>query len=210
MTELSEQFEQALLSADRITAQKIFFQSKQNLSPIALIDNTIVPVLEKIGRDWEQGNVSLSQVYMSALICEELSEAVTPSFDQRQRAKSKLAIAVLEDYHLLGKKIVSAVLRASGFVFLDYHRVTVNELIRQVKNDRIEILLLSILMFPSALKIKDFKNELQKQNLKTKIIVGGAPFRLDDQLWEKVGADAMGKSASEAVSLILNMAEDVS
>ncbi len=35
-----------------------------------------------------------------------------------------------------------------------------------------------------------------------KIVVGGAPFRFDDQLWREVGADAMCRTASEAVDVI--------
>ncbi len=55
-------------------------------------------------------------------------------------------------------------------------------------------------MLPSALKIKELKDKLE--NMDVKIIVGGAPFRFDDQLWREVGADAMCKNASEAVSII--------
>jgi methanogenic corrinoid protein MtbC1 len=32
--------------------------------------------------------------------------------------------------------------------------------------------------------------------------VGGAPFLFDDQLWQEVGADAMGSSAVEAVAIV--------
>jgi hypothetical protein len=33
-------------------------------------------------------------------------------------------------------------------------------------------------------------------------VVGGAPFRFDDQLWREVGADAMGLSASDALKIL--------
>jgi methanogenic corrinoid protein MtbC1 len=32
--------------------------------------------------------------------------------------------------------------------------------------------------------------------------VGGAPFLFDNQLWQEVGADAMGNSAAEAVTIV--------
>jgi methanogenic corrinoid protein MtbC1 len=35
-----------------------------------------------------------------------------------------------------------------------------------------------------------------------KLIVGGAPFRFDAHLWKAVGADAMCRTASDAVSVI--------
>ena len=35
-----------------------------------------------------------------------------------------------------------------------------------------------------------------------RVIVGGAPFLFDDKLWREVGADAMGRNAAEAVTLV--------
>jgi methanogenic corrinoid protein MtbC1 len=58
-------------------------------------------------------------------------------------------------------------------------------------------------MLPSALKVKRIQEETK--GLKTKIIVGGAPFRLDPELWKEVGADGYCKDASE----IFNMLEEV-
>jgi methanogenic corrinoid protein MtbC1 len=34
------------------------------------------------------------------------------------------------------------------------------------------------------------------------VVVGGAPFLFDPLLWREVGADAMGRSASEAPGII--------
>jgi methanogenic corrinoid protein MtbC1 len=65
-------------------------------------------------------------------------------------------------------------------------------------------------MLPSALKIKKVKEKLTNMNLDVKIVVGGAPFRFDDQLWQEVGADAMCKDASEAVDVIQEVIGDAS
>ena len=57
-------------------------------------------------------------------------------------------------------------------------------------------------MLPSALKIKQVRDKLVEMALDVKIVVGGAPFRFDAQLWQEVGADAMCRTASEALPLI--------
>ena len=113
-----------------------------------------------------------------------------------------MAICVLSDHHKLGKIIVYSLLRASGFDLFDYGTMEVDDLIERVKKDKIEILLISTLMLPSALKVKKVKEKLIDDNLDVKIIVGGAPFRFDDKLWQEVGADAMCQTASEAVTVI--------
>jgi methanogenic corrinoid protein MtbC1 len=113
-----------------------------------------------------------------------------------------MAIATLNDYHLLGKRIVYSVLRAGGFDLQDYGRVTVEEVIRRVQEDRIRVLLISTLLLNSALHVRDVVDGLKKAGQNVKVVVGGAPFRFDDQLWREVNADAMGYSAAEAPGIV--------
>ncbi len=203
--EISEKFERALLSINRLEAENIIIQSKGDFSSIQLVEHIIVPALEQIGAGWEKGDVALSQVYMSGRICEELVETILLSSRSVQaKNKFKMAITVLEDYHLLGKRIVYSVLRASGFELLDYGQTTVDNLITRVQEDGVRILLISVLMLPSALKIKEVRAKL---NQDIKIIVGGAPFRFDDNLWKEVGANAMGKTASDAIKSVKQILE---
>jgi methanogenic corrinoid protein MtbC1 len=42
-----------------------------------------------------------------------------------------------------------------------------------------------------------------------KIVVGGAPFRFDKELWIEVEADAFGNDSSEAVAIVTKMMEEV-
>lgn len=144
---------------------------------------------------------------MSGRLCEEFVKTILPHADFKRKDQPNMAIAVLEDYHLLGKRVVYSVLRASGFELLDYGRVTVDEVVSRVKADQIDILLISVLMLPSALRIKDLKAKLNQQGIAVKLIVGGAPFRFDANLWKEVGADAMGKNASEAINIITHFME---
>ncbi len=208
MTEIINQFEQALLSLDHLTIRNLLEQPEDNRKPVERIEKIIIPALERIGDGWEQGTVALSQVYMSGRICEELVDTLLPPEDPSRKDKPRMAIAVLEDYHMLGKRIVYSTLRASGFTLLDYGRINVDNLVRRAKEDNIQILLISTLMLTSALRVKNVRDNLADSNIK--IVVGGAPFRFDEQLWQEVGADAMCKTASEAVPTIRQIAGDMS
>jgi methanogenic corrinoid protein MtbC1 len=57
-------------------------------------------------------------------------------------------------------------------------------------------------MLPSAWQVKDVKEKLDASGSTVKIVVGGAPFRLDQQLWKRVGADAVGYTASDAIGIV--------
>jgi methanogenic corrinoid protein MtbC1 len=109
---------------------------------------------------------------------------------------------VLEDYHLLGKRLVQSVVRAAGLALLDYGRMEVDGLVSRVQEDRVEILLVSTLMLASALRVRDLRRRLNEAGLKVQLIVGGAPFRFDERLWRDVGADAMARQAAEALEII--------
>lgn len=205
MTDLSEQFEEALLSLDRLSARKLVLAVRDQMTPMELVDHVIVAALARIGEKWERGDAALSQVYMSGRICEELVDGLLPPGDPQRKDQPPMAIAVLDDYHLLGKRIVYSVLRAGGFELKDYGRVTVDEVIGKARGDQIRVLLISTLMLHSALRVKDVVAGLKAESFDVKVVVGGAPFIFDAQLWREVNADAMGRSASEVPDIVRTM-----
>lgn len=195
-------FVDRLVRIDRLGAETIFNAVREQGSMSRTVDQLILPALEMIGNGWEKGTIALAQVYMSSRICEELMTHVPLSSSPKYPDHPPMALAVLEDYHLLGKIIISACLRAGGYSFQDYGRVTPRELAERIVEDSIEIVLISTLMLRSALRVKEVRDLLEQSGSSTRIIVGGAPFRFDPLLWQEVGADAMGANATEAVAAI--------
>lgn len=204
-----EIFENSLLSMNRMEVRNILTQGSAQNSPLQNIESLVIPALEHIGASWENGDVSLSQVYMSGRICEEIIDQILPAKDPQRIHQPPMAIVVLDDYHMLGKRIVNSTLRSSGFELKNYNHMDIETLVGQVTKDKIKILLISVLMFPSALHIKDLRSRLDEENLDVKIIVGGAPFRFDQTLWQRIGADAMGLSASDAIPLVRKFIEEM-
>ena len=210
MADLSKRFENSLLTLDRLAAAKLVTETTGQLTALELVDHVVVPALTRIGDSWERGTIALSQVYMSGRICEELIDRLLPPGNPQRKDQPPMAIAVLEDYHLLGKRIVTAVLRAGGFSLKDYGRVTVDELIDLVKKDGIRLLLISTLMLHSALRVREVVAGLAREDVRVRIVVGGAPFIFDEQLWREVQADAMGRSASEVTEIVGRLTEGLS
>jgi methanogenic corrinoid protein MtbC1 len=198
-------FRTALEAFDRINADAIIHRALLNASPIEAVEQVVVPALEQIGEAWNAGQVALSQVYMSGRFCEELVDRMLPPSDPDRKHQPRSAIVVLSDYHDLGKRIVYSVMRASGFELFDYGRMDVDALVARTIEDRVRVLMISVLMLPSALKVRDVCHQLRLQGADTKVIVGGAPFLFDSELWKEVGADAMGSSSAQAVSIVEHM-----
>jgi methanogenic corrinoid protein MtbC1 len=193
---------EALESLERGRVEQVFADALEDLPPIEMVESLLVPVLARLGDDWCAGKVALSQIYLTGRICEDLVERLLPTRTPEPAARPRRAIAVLDDYHVLGKRIVLSVVRASGIAVVDYGRLQVDPLVDRVVADDLEQLLISVLMLPSALEVKTVRAALTRRGHRVKIAVGGAPFLLDPQLWREVGADAFGRSASDAVAIV--------
>lgn len=209
MDKLMADLRRALEALDRPRIETLFLDAIARHPPMQVVETLIVPALEQLGEDWYAGRVALSQIYMSSRICEELVERVLPPMASARKSKPRHAIAVLSDYHMLGKRIVLSVMRASGFEVLDYGRMDVEQLVQRVVADDVKILLISTLMLPSALKVKAVKTALDAAGKQVRIAVGGAPFLFDPNLWREVGADAMGRNAADAVAIVRAWMEEM-
>jgi methanogenic corrinoid protein MtbC1 len=197
----------ALESCDRARVEPVLADAVRDLPPLEVVESLLVPVLARLGDDWCAGEVALSQIYLAGRICEDLVGRLLPAHVAGAATRPRQAIAVLDDYHLLGKRIVLSVLRASGIPVLDYGRMEVQPLVDRVVSDGIDHLLISVLMLPSALEVKAVRAALARRGHRVRIAVGGAPFLLDPELWREVGADATGRSAADAVTIVRRWTE---
>lgn len=203
--DVARQLRQALLNNDRLRATEVIDRLSGRHELHDLLESLLIPALEGIGIGWEQGEVALSQVYLSGRICEDLLDRLLPEKRREQGDQPPMAIAALEDFHLLGKRIVLATLRAAGYRLHDYGSIKVDSLARKVAEDQVEIILVSTLMLSSALRVRHLRELLDTGPQPVRVVVGGAPFRLDPKLWQEVGADAGCRTASEAIGAVRDL-----
>nr|CRH06642.1 conserved protein of unknown function [Include Cobalamin B12-binding domain] [Candidatus Magnetococcus massalia] len=196
---------EALLHVDRVNARAILTSYASDNTPVAVVEQLLVPVLEQIGQGWEQGDVALSQVFMSGQVCEELANSLSWEDREKPWPQPPMAICVLEDFHMLGKQMIYSALKASGYDLIDYGRMELEPLIQRIRADGIQLMLISTLMLRSALRIADLKKRLDEEGLAVKLVVGGAPFRFDKALWQEMGADAMAMNTAEALTTVRRM-----
>ena len=121
----SAELEKYLLEVDQLAVRNLIDKLLKECRPLDIIENLITPVLQKIGARWEKGDLALSQVYMSGRLCEEILPDLLPKAGSVPKNDLKIAIAVLEDYHTLGKRIVytlSAFLRLQRYRLRTWHQ----------------------------------------------------------------------------------------
>jgi methanogenic corrinoid protein MtbC1 len=200
------EFRLALLTLNRDKARRALISARDDSDSLVHIEQIVIPALKEIGEMWERGVTALSQVYMAGRISEELIDELLPAGKGRSRPSPKMAIGVLEDYHALGKRLVYSTLRASGYTLLDYgHGLSVERMADLALEDGIEVLLVSTLMLRSALKVENLVSKLQAAGSTAKVVVGGAPFRYDAELWKETGAYAMGRDTAGAIEVVARL-----
>ena len=209
MQHIRQEFMDSILNLDELAAKQVLERCTKGASSMYCIEEVIVPVMESIGEAWDNGDVALSQVYMGGRICEELVDILLPPESNLRKSQPNIALVVFNDHHTLGKRIVYTYVRAAGYELKDYGIMNdAQSLFNAIKRDRIEALLISVLMLHSALKIKELTDMLKKEGYALKLIVGGAPFRFDPDLYKEIGADAMASNASEIPQILEQLTKE--
>ncbi len=204
MTELellAAELKDALIALDRSRVNDILRRGSSHVGALQTLEGVIGPALDSMGADWEAGTLSLSQIYMAGKISEEATLALLPENSPIRKNDPLIALTVFEDRHMLGKRMVHASLRNDGYAVLDWGVTGLGDLIQKLRTEKVDLLFVSCLMLSSALRLGKLKDAMQAEGMRTRLVVGGAPFRFDPLLWKEVGADAMGARASDAPGL---------
>lgn len=190
----------ALLQVDSLAASRIGDDAIAALGLDVFADRILMPTLDGMGERWEIGQASLAEIYIAGRISNAvLAKHVVPR-DMPSR-DAPVAVASLDDYHVLGKNLVLAALRAADLPVRDLGTTDARSLADLARDDGFGLVLVSTLMLRSALHVKDLMRFLKVDGTPTRVIVGGAPFRIDPDLWSLVGAHGMGTNASAAVAI---------
>ncbi len=202
----STQAEAALLDLDDARFRALVAEALAAHPSVDVFEQLVSPALERIGRSWEQGDLALAQVYMASRMVERLVEEHVAGTVPSRRAHPPIAMVVLEDHHLLGKRLVLSGLRLAGWAVEDWG---VAEdpvaLAERAHAQGLDLLLISTLMDRSARRVALVVGRLQELGASTRVVVGGAPFRLNPDLCQEVGAVATATVASAVPELLANL-----
>lgn len=180
----------------------------ENHKPEEIINDCIVPALDNVGKDFEQGKKFLPQLLLSADTVGnsfgKIKEVLSKSGTQEESKGSIVLATVFGDIHDIGKNIVRAMLENYGYTVIDLGKnVPPEKIVQTVIENNIQLVGLSALMTTTVanmeLTIKMLREELKKINRTCKICVGGAV--LTEDYAKKIDADYYAKDAMQTVSV---------
>lgn len=175
----------------------------KNTDSLEIINNHIIPALDKVGDGFEKNTVFLPQLLMSA-------DSAKAAFDEikahmvvngnAQLKGEKIVIATVEgDIHDIGKNIVKVLLANYGFDVIDLGKdVKCEEVLRAVIENDVKLVGLSALMTTTVANMEK-TIKLLHDNTDAKIMVGGAVLTRDYA--KMINADWYAKDAMESVRI---------
>ena len=174
------------------------------LAPDKIINESLISAMDVVGNDFGAGKIFVPEMLVSAITMKNGLSILKPLLvgDQAQSRGTIIIATVKGDLHDIGKNLVSMMLEGAGFKVVDLGTdLDVEELICKVKEIKPQVLGLSALLTTSMPEMKRAIEALETQGLRRslKVMVGGAP--IDRTFAERIGADASGADATEAVEL---------
>lgn len=187
------------LSESSYTAAKEMLKSKE---PLELIDEDLIPALDKVGQGFENKTIFLPQLLMSAEAAKAGFNAIKEVLANKgsdSSFKGTVVIATVKgDIHDIGKNIVKVLLENYSFHVIDLGKDVPPELIvKTAVENNVKLVGLSALMTTTVanmeITIKELKNALPD----CKIMVGGAV--LTQTYADMIGADFYSKDAMGSI-----------
>jgi len=208
-----ERLRQAVIVGDAEEAKKAAQDAiNAGIEPWKAITDGLATGMKVVGDKYESKEYFLPEVMVASDAMYAGLNLLLPLLKAVQKEEmEKVVIGVVEgDIHDIGKNIVKTMLTAAGYEVIDVGRdVPTPQFIETASGEKAKVIAMSTMMTPSLMSMADVEQELEKKGLKGEIktIIGGGT--VTDGWKAKIGSDAYGKDAVEAVDKVKMLFEEI-
>lgn len=177
---------------------------RDDYESMTLVNEILIPALDKTGDLFEKGKIFLPQLILSAGVAQSCFEVIKDKMIESNNSpisKGKIVLCTVKgDIHDIGKNIVKVLLENYGYTVIDLgkdvdYQVVVDAAIKH----QAKLVGLSALMTTTLVSMKETIRLLRKNNVDCKVVVGGAV--LTAEYAKEIGADYYAKDAKETVDI---------
>lgn len=187
------------------------------MTPEDVVFKVVIPAVEEmmssITRD---PDANLAQHFMTAQIASEVTEKMLEKFARPPETVGCLVIGTaFGDLHSLGKRIVIGCLKALMVEVIDLGvNVPAERFVDEAVKHDAQVIGISAMMVHTAMGEQGCKRVralLRERGLdgRIRVVVGGAPYRFDQELYKTVGADAWAADGVNAGKVIVDLIREV-
>lgn len=184
----------------------------QKANARAIIDGSLIPAMEEIGRRFENGQAFVPEMLMAARSMKIALDLLTPFLlDGQSLSLGVVAIGTVKgDLHDIGKNLVASMLEGVGFKVVNLGvDVSAETFIAAIREQGATIICMSALLTTTMGHMKLIISEIEQAGLRNdvKIMVGGAP--VSKAFAAEIGADGYSDNANAATELAKMLAKGV-
>jgi len=150
-------------------------------SPLSVIEGPLMDGMNIVGDLFGDGKMFLPQVVKSARVMKKSVAILTPYIDAEKEgtnasAKGKILMATVKgDVHDIGKNIVGVVLGCNNYEIIDLGvMVPAAKILEEARKHNVDMIGLSGLITPSLDEMVYVAKEMQRQEFKLPLLIGGA------------------------------------
>ena len=187
------------MKADTVVAVEKLLQEHTEME---LVNDFLIPALDKVGQGFEKGTIFLPQMLQAATAAQagfDIVKTKLAESDKETVSLGQVVIATVKgDIHDIGKNIVKVIMENYGFQMIDLGRdVPPETIVETVKEKNIKLVGLSALMTTTLKSMEETIVAVKEAAPDCKVMVGGAVLTADYA--EKIGADYYCKDAMKSV-----------
>ncbi|MEE4278558.1 MAG: methionine synthase [Halieaceae bacterium] len=155
-------------------------EARQSVArPIEVIEGPLMDGMNVVGDLFGEGKMFLPQVVKSARVMKQAVAYLQPFIEEEKAAGSsngKILMATVKgDVHDIGKNIVGVVLQCNNYEVIDLGvMVHCEEILRVAREENVDAIGLSGLITPSLDEMVHVASEMQRQDFKVPLLIGGA------------------------------------
>ena len=184
--------------AARLTAEML-----EHMEALDIINGTLIPALDRIGKNFEKGKVFLPQLILAAEVTQSSFEVIKKKLAADNKtpvSKGKIVMATVKgDVHDIGKNIVKVILENYGYTVIDLGKdVDYMTVVNAAIEHKAKLVGLSALMTTTLVSMEKTIQLLREYKVDCKVVVGGAV--LTPEYAKQIGADYYAKDAMDTVA----------
>lgn len=177
---------------------------EEGMDSMEVINEILIPALDKVGAGFEKGTIFLPQLILSAGVATSCFEVIKDKMRKENgtpESKGNIVLATVKgDIHDIGKNIVKVLLENYGYRVIDLGKdVDYQKVVDAAIEYHAELVGLSALMTTTLVSMEKTIELLKENHVTAKVVVGGAV--LTPEYAEEIGADFYAKDARETVEI---------
>ena len=171
-------------------------------NPFDFINNVLIKSLNEVGNLYEKGKIYLPQLISCSETAKIAFNIVLDKIPRSLVEKGNVVLGTVKgDVHDIGKNIIKVVLQSYGYNVIDLGKdVDYDNFVDACKKYNPVAVGLSALMTTTIDNMKKTIEVLKENNIKTKIVVGGAI--VNHEIAKAIGADYYGENALDFIDIL--------